>query len=115
MKIMRSALEMAVASAKESEVPLILVGAHGVITDVMISPKESEFDTSAGMLPSMLPAGIRRYGKVIIKVDDELLPGYNLIEKDGQWVFVDEDGKELAVDTIEDPEEKYEQPSLEER
>ncbi len=29
----------------------------------------------------MMPAGVRRYGKVITKNDKDLEPGYNLVEK----------------------------------
>ncbi|MCD1294629.1 hypothetical protein CUJ83_06400 [Methanocella sp. CWC-04] len=102
MKITREAYEMAKVSAKESEVPLILTGERGVIMDIMISPSEEEFDTSAGMLPSMLPAGIRRYGKVLTKNDQDLEPGYNLIEKDGEWKFVDENGDDMEIEIVED-------------
>lgn len=102
MKITREAYETAIATAKESSVPLILTGRHGVITDVMISPPAECFDTSASMLPSMLPIGIRRYGKIITENDKDLEPGYNLVDKDGRWVFVNEDGDELAVDIVED-------------
>ncbi len=100
MKITEEALEMAKASAKDSEVPLWLVGDKSTITDVMIAPERQEFDTSAGMLPSMMPAGIRRYGKVITRDDKDLEPGYNLIEEDGNWKFVDENGKELPVQVV---------------
>jgi hypothetical protein len=103
MKITKDAFEIAKASAKDSEVPLILTGEHGLITDVMVSPASEDFDTSAGMLPSMLPAGIRKYGKVVTKSDKELEPGYNLIDEGGTWKFVDEDGKELMVDVVENP------------
>lgn len=105
MKITEDALEMAKASAKDSEVPLWLVGEKSIITDVLISPEQQEFDTSAGMLPSMMPAGVRRYGKVITKNDRDLEPGYNLIEKDGAWEFVDEDGKPLSVRIVKSGDE----------
>ena len=100
MKITEDALEMAEAAAKESEVPLWLVGEKSTITDVMIAPKRQDFDTSAGMLPSMMPAGVRRYGKVITKNDRELEPGFNLVEQDGAWKFVDENGRELYVRVV---------------
>jgi len=86
-------------------VPLILVGSKGVITDVMISPTEAEFDTSAGMLPSMMPAGIRRYGKIITKTDTDLEAGYNLVEADGGWKFVDDRGQDASVEIIDTPPE----------
>jgi hypothetical protein len=105
MKITRDAYDMATAAAKETDVPLILVGNKGVITDVMISPKEAEFDTSAGMLPSMMPAGIRRYGKVITKTDMDLEAGYNLIEEGGQWKFVDDSGNDVSVEIVDTPPE----------
>ena len=102
MKITADALEMAKASARESEVPLILVGERSIITDVMIAPDPKVYDTSAGQLISMLPVGIRRYGKVITKASQDLEPGYNLIEDEhGEWKFVDEDGKEVQVPIVE--------------
>lgn len=106
MKITEEALEMAKAAAKESEVPLILVGDHSIIKDVMIAPEAIDFDTSAGMLPNMLPAGIRRYGKVITKGDQDFEPGYNLIEENGVWKFVDEDGKENVVRVVASPDDR---------
>jgi hypothetical protein len=105
MKITEDALEMAKAAAKESEVPLWLVGEKSTITDVMISPEQQSFDTSAGMLPSMMPAGVRRYGKVLTKDDRDLEPGYNLVEENGTWKFVDEDGKELPVTVVKSADE----------
>jgi hypothetical protein len=100
MKISRSAYEVAMASAGEADVPLILTGSKGLITDVTVSPSP-EIDTSAGMLPSMMPAGLRRYGKVVTKNDEELEAGYNLIKKDDQWVFVDEDGSPQQVEIVD--------------
>jgi hypothetical protein len=105
MKITEDAFEMAKAAAKDSEVPLRLVGEKSTITDVMISPGRQEFDTSAGMLPSMMPAGIRRYGKVITKDDKDLEPGYNLVEESGDWKFVDAEGKELPVRVVKSEDE----------
>jgi hypothetical protein len=105
MKITKDALEMARAAAKESEVPLWLVGEKSTITDVMIAPERRDFDTSAGMLPSMMPAGVRRYGKVITKNDKDFEPGYNLIEENGAWKFVDEDGKPLSVRVVSSEDE----------
>jgi len=101
MKITADALEIAKASAKESEVPLILVGEKSVITDVMISPDQIAFDTSARQMVNMLPAGVRRYGKVLTKNDKDLEPGYNLIEEGGTWKFVDENGNDATVQVIE--------------
>ena len=93
---------------------MILVGNKGVITDVMISPTEAEFDTSAGMLPSMMPAGIRRYGKIITKTDQDLEAGFNLIEADGQWKFVDDNGSDVSVEIIDmPPEDEKSEPLLE--
>jgi hypothetical protein len=106
MKITEDAFEMAKASAKDSEVPLWLVGDRSTITDVMIAPEQQDFDTSAGMLPSMMPAGIKRYGKVITKNDKDLEPGYNLVEKDGAWKFVDVQGKELPVEIVKSKDDK---------
>ncbi len=100
MKITEDALEMAKATAKDSEVPLWLVGEKGTITDVLIAPERQDFDTSAGMLPSMMPAGVKRYGKVLTKNDKDLEPGYNLVEENGAWKFVDEYGKELSVRVV---------------
>ena len=105
MKITEDAFEMAKAAAKESEVPLWLVGEKSTITDVMIAPGRQDFDTSAGMLPSMMPAGVRRYGKVITKDDRDLEPGYNLVEQDGAWKFVDENGKALSVRVVKSEDE----------
>ncbi len=105
MKITEDAFEMAKAAAKESEVPLWLVGEKGTITDVMIAPGQQEFDTSAGMLPNMMPAGVRRYGKVITKDDKSLEPGYNLVEENDEWKFVDEDGKPLPVSIVSSADE----------
>lgn len=105
MKITEDAFEMAKAAAKESEVPLWLVGEKSTITDVMIAPDPKEFDTSAGMLPGMMPAGVRRYGKVITKDDTHLEPGYNLIERDGAWKFVDEDGNERPIRVVKSEDE----------
>ncbi|HMK47328.1 MAG TPA: hypothetical protein VK436_11950 [Methanocella sp.] len=106
MKITSDALEIAKASAKDSEVPLILVGEKGVITDVMISPDQIAFDTSARQMVNMLPAGVRRYGKVITKNDQDLEPGYNLIEENNAWKFVDEDGKDTTVQVIDSGEDQ---------
>ncbi|OPY28859.1 MAG: hypothetical protein A4E28_01246 [Methanocella sp. PtaU1.Bin125] len=105
MKITEDALETAKAAAKESEVPLWLVGEKSTITDVMIAPKRQEFDTSAGMLPGMMPAGIRRYGKVITPADKCLEPGFNLVERDGDWRFVDEYGRELPIRVVKAEDE----------
>ena len=105
MKITEDALEMARAAAKDSEVPLWLVGEKSTITDVMIAPERQEFDTSAGMLPSMMPAGVRRYGKVITKGDRQLEPGYNLIADEDSWQFVDENGNPLSVRVVASADE----------
>jgi hypothetical protein len=105
MKITEDAFEMAKAAARESEVPLWLVGEKSTITDVMIAPERKEFDTSAGMLPSMMPAGVRRYGKVITKDDKYLEPGYNLVEQDGSWKFIDDNGNELPVRIVKSEDE----------
>jgi len=106
MKITEDALEMARAAAKEAEVPLWLVGEKSTITDVMVAPEQQEFDTSAGMLPSMMPASIRRYGKVITKADGDLEPGYNLIVSDDAYKFVDEDDKELYVRVVKSDDDR---------
>ena len=105
MKITEEALAMAKAVAPEAEVPLWLVGEKSTITDVMIAPDPDEFDTSARMLPGMMPAGVRRYGKVITKRDPDLEPGFNLVEEDGAWKFRDEDGKEVVVRIVPSDDE----------
>ncbi len=75
MKITREALEMAIAAAGDSKMPLILTGRKSVITDVVIDKLYCKFDTWAATFPSELPVGMRRYGKVITKADSELGAG----------------------------------------
>ncbi len=101
MKIARDALDMAVAAAGESEMPLILAGHRGVITDIVIDRSRCEFNTWAGRITIELPAGIHRYGKVITGVDRKLGPGYNLVVDARGYRFLDPDGKEVVVEVVE--------------
>jgi hypothetical protein len=101
MKITREALEMAIAAAGESKMPLILTGHRSVITDVVIDRSYCLFDTWATRFPSELPVGIRRYGKVITKADSELGPGYNMVVDENGYRFLDQDGKEVKVEALE--------------
>lgn len=101
MKILREAYETAVAAGKESEVPLLLVGDKGVITEVLVLPCIDPADYSMTRLRYIVPMGIHRYGKVITKNDTKLGPGLNLIEEDGKWKFIDMDKNDVAVEIIE--------------
>jgi hypothetical protein len=101
MKIERDAYEMAVAAGKESEMPLLLIGDNGIITEVMIIPCFDSSDYSLTNLKYIIPMGIHRYGKVITKNDDKLGPGLNLKEEDGKWKFINMDGDEVQVEIIE--------------
>ncbi len=101
MKITEDALETAIAAAKESEVPLILAGEKGVITDVVIDQANMQFDTWAGQLPiGGLAAGTWRYGKVITRDDHDLGAGYNLVVDESGYKFLDPDGKKVRVRVI---------------
>ena len=105
MKIVREAYEIAVAAGKESEVPLLLVGDKGVITEVLVIPYCYSADWSMTRLRYIVPMGIHRYGKVITKNDDKLGPGLNLIEEDGRWKFIDLDRNEVHVEIVDgDPQ-----------
>ena len=106
MKIVREAYEMAIAAGKESEVPLLLIGDKGVITEVLVVPCLDSADWSMTKLRYIVPMGIHRYGKVITKNDDKLGPGLNLIEEDGRWKFIDMDRNEVQVDIIEGEPQK---------
>jgi hypothetical protein len=101
MKITREALDMAIAAAGESKMPLILTGHKSVITDVVIDRSYCKFDTWAVRFMSELPVGIRRYGKVITKADRELGPGYNMIVDENSYRFLDPDGKEVKIEILE--------------
>jgi hypothetical protein len=101
MKITREALEMAIAAAGESKMPLILTGHRSVITDVTIDRSYCKFDTWAVRFPSDLPFGIRRYGKVLTKHDREFGPGYNMIVDEGGYRFLDPDGNEVKIEVLE--------------
>lgn len=103
MKILRDAYETAVAAGKESEVPLLLVGDKGVITEVLVVPCMDSADYSMTRLRYIVPMGIHRYGKVITKNDKKLGPGLNLIEEDGKWKFIDLDKNEVEVEIIDAP------------
>lgn len=96
MKILKGALEMARAAAQDSEVPLWLVGDGGLVTDVVIA-------NFASYRRCMIPVGMHRYGKVITKLDRTLEPGLNLVGKNGEWRFVDEDGAPVPVDVVDIP------------
>jgi hypothetical protein len=101
MKITREALEMAIAAAGDSKMPLILTGQKSVITDVVIDRSYCKFDTWAATFPSELPVGMRRYGKVITKADSEPGPGYNLVVDESSYRFLDPDGKEVNIEILE--------------
>lgn len=101
MKITREALDMAIAAAGESKMPLILTGHRSVITDVVIDRSYCKFDTWAVRFPSELPFGIRRYGKVLTKNDSELGPGYNLAVDENGYQFFDSDGKKVKIEILE--------------
>jgi len=101
MKITREALDMAIAAAGESKMPLILTGHRSVITDVVIDKSYCKFDTWATRFPSELPFGIRRYGKVLTKNDRELDPGYNLVVDENGYKFLDPDGNEVKIEVLE--------------
>ncbi len=101
MKITREALEMAIAAAGDSKMPLILTGHRSVITDVVIDRSYCKFDTWATRFPSELPFGVRHYGKVITKADSELDPGYNLVVDENGYRFLDQDGKEVKIEVLE--------------
>ncbi len=108
MKITRDIFELATAAAKESEVPLFLVGDRGIITDVVVAltggSGSLSYYLSGGwppVLPGLIQVGMHYYGKVITRSDPYLTPGCNLLEKDGQWRFVDEDGCEMPLEIVE--------------
>jgi hypothetical protein len=109
MKIVREAYDTAIAAGKESEVPLLLIGDKGVITEILIIPYCQSADWSMTRLRYIVPMGIHRYGKVITKNDDKLGPGLNLIEENGRWKFIDLDRNEVPVDIIEGEPQKDEQ------
>ncbi len=108
MKIEREAYETAIAAGKDSEMPLLLIGDKGVITDVMVVPCMDSADYTVTRLKYIVPMGVHRYGKVITKNDRQLGPGLNLLEKDGRWKFEDMDGNEVQVEIIEGPPRKEE-------
>lgn len=101
MKIEREAYETAVAAGRESEMPLLLIGDRGVITDILVVPCMDSADYSLTRLKYILPLGVHRYGKVITRHDTNPGPGLNLAEKDGRWAFFDMDGNEADVEVIE--------------
>jgi hypothetical protein len=108
MKIEREAYETAVAAGKDSEIPLLLIGDKGVITDVLVVPCMDSADYSMTRLRYIIPMGVHRYGKVITKNDKGLGPGLNLIEEDGRWKFIDMDRNEVPVEIVEGPPRKEE-------
>ena len=101
MKIEREAYETAVAAGKDSEMPLLLIGDKGVITDVMVVPCMDSADYTMTRLRYIVPMGVHRYGKVITKNDKNLGPGLNLIEENGTWKFLDMDKNEVEVEVVE--------------
>jgi len=108
MKIEREAYETATAAGSESEVPLLLVGDKGIITDVLVVPCMDSADYSLTRLKYLIPMGVHRYGKVITKNDNNPGPGLNLIEEGGRWKFIDMDKNEVPVEVIEGPPRKEE-------
>jgi hypothetical protein len=108
MKIEREAYEMAVAVGKDSEMPLLLIGDKGVITDVMVIPCMDSADYTMTRLRYIVPMGVHRYGKVITKNDTQLGPGLNFIEQDGAWKFIDMDKNEVPVEVVEGEPRKEE-------
>jgi len=101
MQIEREAYETAIAAGKDSEMPLLLIGYKGVITDVMVVPCMDSADYTLTRLKYIVPMGVHRYGKVITKNDRQLGPGLNLIEEDGRWKFIDMDGNEVQVEVVD--------------
>lgn len=101
MKIVREAYETAIAAAKDSELPLLLVGDKGVITDIMVIPAWDSGDWTMTKQRYILPVGVHLYGKVITVNDKDLGPGLNLVEENGQWKFIDMDKNEVQVEIIE--------------
>ena len=110
MKIFRDAYDTAIAAGKDSEVPLLLIGDKGIVTEILVIPYCYSADWSMTRLRYIVPMGIHRYGKVITKNDDKLGPGLNLIEENGRWKFIDMDRNEVPVDIIEGEPQKDEQP-----
>ncbi len=108
MQIEREAYETAVAAGSESEMPLLLIGDKGVITDIMVVPCMDSADYSLTRLKYIMPMGVHRYGKVITKNDKNLGPGLNLIEEGGRWTFIDMDKNEVEVEVVEGPPRKEE-------
>ncbi len=111
MKILRETFELAKAAAKDSEVPLWLVGNKGLITDIVLSP----WSASKGMaainglnhmdgdyMTTGITPGQFRYGKVITRDDRVLEDCLNLVEKNGEWRFVDDFGDEMPVEIVEE-------------
>ena len=98
MKIRRDTLELALATAKDSEVPLWLAGDEGVITDVVIACYDDAERCA-------IPFGMLRYGKVVTKHDPFRGPGCNLIVEGNRWRFVDDCGDPVTVDLLEPPGE----------
>ncbi len=103
MQIEREAYETAIAAGKDSEVPLLLTGDKGIITDIIVVPCMDSADYTMTRLKFIVPMGMHRYGKVITKNDTKLGPGLNLIEEGGRWKFIDMDRNEVQVDIIEGP------------
>ncbi|MGA9139765.1 MAG: hypothetical protein WBZ29_06050 [Methanocella sp.] len=112
MKILRETLELARVTAKESEVPVWLVGRNGAIREILVIPtaisgpqltmsRLNSYDRSSDDTPFMIPVGMHRYGKVLTEYDPFPDTGYNLVEKDGRWRFVDEAGDDLSVTVVE--------------
>ena len=101
MQIEREAYETAIAAGRDSEVPLLLTGENGIITDIIVVPCMNSADYTMTRLKFIVPMGMHRYGKVITRNDTKLGPGLNLIEENGRWKFIDMDRNEVQVDIIE--------------
>lgn len=108
MKITRDAFDLATAAANDSEVPLWLVGDRGIITEILVAPPGENdslsyyfFGRWEPVSPGLIPVGMHYYGKVITRCDKCLVPGCNLLERDGEWHFADEDGCEMPLDIVE--------------
>jgi hypothetical protein len=108
MQIEREAYETAIAAGKDSEMPLLLIGDKGVITDIMVVPCMDSADYTLTRLKYIVPMGVHRYGKVITKNDKQPGPGLNLKEEDGRWKFFDMDGNEVPVEVVEGEPRKEE-------
>jgi len=83
MKIEREAYETATAAGMESEVPLLLIGDKGVITDVLVVPCMDSADYTMTRLKYITPMGMHRYGKVITRKTRSSAPGSTSSKRTG--------------------------------